>query len=72
MWREEKMRKDLLMSEMIINALRADGFRPKSSHYEAGHQIEPAILLHNTDGTYQVRRKAGHGIVMVVVMEVSL
>lgn len=66
------MRKDLLMAEMLINALRADGFRPKSSHYEAGHQIEPAILLHNTDGTYQVRRKAGYGTVMVVVMETSL
>ena len=66
------MRKDLLMSEMLINALRADGFRHRSSHYEAGHQIEPAILLHNTDGTYQLRRKAGDGTVMVVVMEVSL
>lgn len=70
--RKDLLMSEMLMSEMLINALRADGFRPKSSHYEAGHQIEPAILLHNTDGTYQVRRKAGYGTVKVVVMEVQL
>lgn len=63
------MREDLFMSEMMINALRVDGFSPRCSYHEAGHQIEPAILLHNTDGTYQVRRKVGYGTVKVIVME---
>ena len=65
------MSKGLFMSEMLINALRADGFRPKCSYCRQGHQVEPAILLHNTDGTYQVRRQAGYGKIWVVVMEVQ-
>lgn len=63
------MRKELFISEMLINALKADGLCPKCSYCEAGYQIEPAILLHNTDGTYQVRRQAGWGRIWVVVME---
>lgn len=63
------MRKELFISEMLIDALRADGYVPKCSYCEEGHQIEPVILLHKTDGTYQVRRQAGYGKICVVVME---
>lgn len=66
------MRKALFMSEMLINALRIDGYAPQCSYCEAGHQIEPAILLHNTDGTYQVCRQAGYGKIWVVVMGAQL
>lgn len=30
------MRKELFMSEMLINGLRADGYVPKCSYCEAG------------------------------------
>lgn len=66
------MSKELFMSEMLINALRIDGYVPKCSYCEVGRQIEPAILLHNTDGTYQVRSQAGYGKIWVVVMEAQL
>lgn len=64
------MRKELFISECL--SMRCGRwFLPKCSYCEAGHQIESAILLHNTDGTYQVRRQAGYGKIWVVVMEVQ-